>query len=527
MSIVLTGSIPGLINENTPLWDWMGQLRLVGNPADIRFVDLIGFGSNFFDATLNQSTGMIAITPISVADYEWFSSNHLSPTLDFSVRFFMMDGTIETSQSSYAVTVLNIDDTAPQSLGFATGGSVEAGKAGAAIGNLAVLDPDTSSGFTYTVREDDQWMFEVVDNILKLRSGISLSVNDGPTRPVVIDVSDGTHSSAFTLDITITMPGSSSVHGVDIFESHERSDGFYWKSATVMAGDHMSYEIASLRHQGAYETLTMRDGQSLVFKAPDVLQLLDGTVYYSGNSKAAWIWSAYETVLGREPHNYEMWQADRTVDNSVAPADFINGLLGSAEYQQKYGSLDNIHLVERFYLNTSGTISAGGTAYHAGHLDAGYTRATVVQNFIDFRKDLGQTEARADQGIFVAKAYVQQAEILINVGAGYAPSSDTGWWGNAVAAGQATMSALANGIMGLPGYAQHMGALDTRGFVTQFFAGAVGFAPDVATVDAFTSAIDSGGYTRAQYMEAVAWGVTLTDSYVYQRPDGAAFANPW
>lgn len=125
MTILVTGSIPGLINENTPLWEWMGQLRLTVDPGLIRYVDITGMGGNFFDATLNRSTGMIAITPIAVLDYEWLVANRISPVLDLTLRFFMMDGTIETSSSSYSVQVLDLDDTPPQSLTFSSGGKAD------------------------------------------------------------------------------------------------------------------------------------------------------------------------------------------------------------------------------------------------------------------------------------------------------------------------------------------------------------------------------------------------------------------
>ena len=75
--IILTGSLPGVINENTPPWDWTGQLRLSINPGLIRFVDLLGIGSNFFDVSLNRGTGILTITPLARADHEWLSLIHI------------------------------------------------------------------------------------------------------------------------------------------------------------------------------------------------------------------------------------------------------------------------------------------------------------------------------------------------------------------------------------------------------------------------------------------------------------------
>lgn len=525
MTIQLTGSIPGLINENTPLWDWMGQLRLSMDPSLIRFVDITGTGADYFDATLNRATGMIEITPIAQADYESFSAGGRSPTLSLGLRFFMADGTVQTSQNAYSVTVLNLDDTPPQSLRFSSGGKVEANQAGAVIGSLAVTDPDTVSGFTYTVREDDQWVFEIVGGVLRLRAGVSLSVTDGPTRSVVIDVWDGTQSSAFTLDFQVTLPGSGG-QAIDLFESHERVDGFSWSNGSII-GNHMSWEIASLRDQGTYTTLTMRDGHSLIFNEPTSLQLLDGVVYFGGDGKAAWLWSMADTILNREHTNKEMYWNYSLLGSVISEKDFINILLGSAEFQQSFGVLNNKQFVERLYLNTTGEISASGVTYHSQRLDNGYARADLVVDFMNFRKGLGQTEARADQGIFVPNFNTQQIDTLLRVGANTQDADQTRFWSEYYAAGLVSVAAIADGITLSDGYRAHMGALDTRSFVQQFYLKANGSVPEAWFTDLFTSVIDGGAMTRPQYMVGIVSSLDTHDSFVYQRPDGAAFANPW
>ena len=239
--VFLSGSLPSLINENTPLWDWTGQLRLHINPSLVRFVDLVGMGSNFFDVSLNRSTGVLTITPISMADHEWFVANNISSTLDFRLQFYMADGSVRLSQNSYVVTVLNLDDTPPQALGFLTGGTVAAGATGANIGRLLVSDPDTSTGFTFTIREDDQWLLEVVGDMLRLRAGVFIPLADGPEREVVITVSDGFQSSALTLSIGVTALGINNGGTVDLLETHEAAHGFHWADSNNLFSLRMSH----------------------------------------------------------------------------------------------------------------------------------------------------------------------------------------------------------------------------------------------------------------------------------------------
>lgn len=525
MTIQLQGSLPGLINENTPLWDWVGQLRLGIDPALIRFVDVTGTGENVFDVTLNRSTAMLEIRPFAVADYDWYAANGRSPTLELGFRFYMTDGTVQTSAGTYSVRVLDLDDTAPQALRFASGGKVEAGRSGAIIGTLAVTDPDTTSAFAYTIREDDQWLFEITSGVLKLRNDVSLTVTDGPSRSVVIDVSDGKQSAAFTLDFQVTLPGLAD-HTIDLFERHERRDGFYWANTSSLVGDHMLYEIASLHDQGSYKSLTMRDGDTLIFDQPEKIQLLDGAVYFSEDSKAAWVWSAYKTILGREPRHIEMGQAEMAVDKQLTRAEVARFLLETDEYQRNYANLNNQDFVKQLYINTSGNVSSAGVDYHARRLDAEQSRINTIESFIEYQKNIGLTAARADDGLFVPSFSMQQIDAILNVTSGYAPSSENMVWYNLLYSGYYSVLGLANMAITSDGYAAHMGKLSDRDFVTRLFTEAVGYAPDVPTVDWWTNVISAGIYTRPQYIEAVVTHLG-PDSYVYERPDGVAFANPW
>ena len=344
----------------------------------------------------------------------------------------------------------------------------------------------------------------------------------------MVEVSDGSQSSAFTLDVAVQLPGSADGGGVDVFEPHERRDGFYWTSAKALVGDHMSYEIASLKHQGEFQTLTMRDGEELIFSTPETLQLLDGTVYYGAVTPAGWIWNAYQATLHRDPSHSEMFAVSQILDRTYSQKTFFNNLIDSSEFHQKYGVLDNRQFVERLYLNSSGVINEGGVTHHAGRLDAGCARADLVKDFMYWRMDsLGLMKARAEDGIFIPRANAQLVDFLYHVGGGYDPIGDFAWWSNAIASGITTSTALAQAIFASPGYAARWGGTDNRTFVTQFFTDAVGWAPDVALVDFFTQALDGGGYSRVAYMQQVAANVPGTDSYVYQRPDGGAFANPW
>ncbi|MBX9750436.1 MAG: DUF4214 domain-containing protein [Roseococcus sp.] len=408
--IALTGSLPGQINENTPLWDWIGQLRLNINPALIRFVDIIGIGSNFFDVSLNRGNGVLTFAPISMADHEWFVANNISTNISFQVQFYMTDGSVQLSQATYSVTLLNIDDTPPQALTFASGGTVAAGAAGANIGRLQVSDPDTASGFTFTIREDDQWVFEVVGDMLRLRAGVSIPLADGPERDVVITVSDGRQSSAMTISIGVTALGINNGGTVDLLESHEAAFGFRWAGPGNLFTMRMSHELASIRDYGSIIHIQLRDGGSVTFEQPAVIDMLDGYISFSGDGLAGRVWTIYETLLNREPRHAEMAAGVERLAGGASNQTLIGEVMATAEFANGFGALSNSAFANQLYLNSVGWTSASGVAFHAGNMDRGTSRSQVVNEFVTWRLDsLNHADTRAaNGGFFVPRKWVEE-----------------------------------------------------------------------------------------------------------------------
>ena len=155
-------------------------------------------------ASLLPGLDAVRLSPGALVDFESLAT----PVLGFSLRFRFADGSVWDDPVTRHVTVLDTDDTAPTGLAFASGGTVVAGAIGAAIGRLAVTDPDTLAGFRFSFGPDDDWRFEVVDGVLKLRDGISLGLDDMPQRPLIIEVSDGHQSAAFLLWLGVADPNT-------------------------------------------------------------------------------------------------------------------------------------------------------------------------------------------------------------------------------------------------------------------------------------------------------------------------------
>ncbi|MEI6162535.1 MAG: DUF4214 domain-containing protein [Roseococcus sp.] len=525
--VFLSGSLPARINENTPLWDWTGQLRLSINPALIRFVDVLGFGSNFFDVSLNRSTGVLTITPIAMADFEWFVANNISTTISFSLQFYMADGSVQVSEGTYSVTLLNIDDTPPQALAFATGGMVAAGAAGANIGRLLVTDPDTSSGFAFTIREDDQWIFEVVGDMLKLRSGVSIPLADGPERDVVITVSDGRQSAALTISIGVTALGINNGGTVDLLESHESANGFRWAGPSNLFSMRMSYEISSIRDYGSIIHIQLRDGSSVTVEQPAVIDLLDGYITFSGDSLAGRVWTIYETVFNRDPRHGEMASGVARLAAGTTSETLIGELLSSAEFASRYGQLSNTGFAEQMFRNSVGWTSASGVAHHSGNLDRGTSRASVVHDFVIWRLDsLNHADIRAaNGGFFVPRAWVDALQT--QAPGSMEPVNIAHWWASRIIAGEVSLPSLPEGFMQAQGILPRLDGLENASRLERLFTNSPDAPAESSWASNFSEALQKTGMTSAAYLQEMVKGFELAEAYANLLPQGVTFQAGW
>ncbi len=524
--VAVTGSLPPSINENTPLWDWTGQLRISMNPALIRFVEVTGLGSNFFDVSMNRSTGVLTITPLARVDFEWFVANSLVPNIAFALQFFMMDGTILQSLTNWSVTALNLDDTPPQALSFASGGLVAAGAAGVNIGRLRVTDPDTTTGFTFTIREDDQWLFEVVGDMLRLRSGVSIPLADGPEREVVITVSDGLQSAALTLSIGVTALGINSGGTVDLLESHESAHGFRWAGPGNLFSMRMSHEISSIRDYGSLIHIQLRDGGGVTFEQPTVIDLMDGYITFAGNGLAGRVWAIYETVLNRDPRHGEMAAGVARLAAGTTTQGLAGDLLASAEFASRFGDRNNTRFAELMYTNSVGWTDAGGITFHSGRLDQGQSRAALVENFVTWRIDaLGHARQRAENGgIFVPRDWVEQVD---NLSPRQLDAATFGfWWAEQIIAGQTLHMEMMNVFAPVQGLLPEL-RLGTSVLERLFTAATPGAPGESRWAESFADALLKRGVSPVAYLQDFVRGLDLDETQAHMLPQGITFQAGW
>jgi len=177
--ITAAGDVPATILENTPINAWAALLTLQGSLTGLREVALTGADANRFRAVLLPGQ-QVRITPAMVFDREAFGATDPVFTFSLSLRF---DSGWVAVEGEWSVTLLDVDDTPPGDLRFASGGSVRETEVGGVIGVLEASDPDSPAGnITFSLGWPEEAWFEIVDgNVLKLRDGVDL-LREGGTR---------------------------------------------------------------------------------------------------------------------------------------------------------------------------------------------------------------------------------------------------------------------------------------------------------------------------------------------------------
>lgn len=527
--LATAGGLPGSIVENTAPWEWMGVLQLLSNPGEVRFVDVDGFGANFFHATLNTVTGLIFITPHARLDYEWFGMVGQAPVVDFHLRFFMADGSIARSDATFTVDVIDIDDTPPQDLFFISGGSVRAGVPGATIGRLGVTDPDTTSGFGFQLTEGDAWQFEVVGDELRLRPGIQLDLLDGPQRDLIIEVSDGRQSSAFTLTEDILPDPGASSQPIDVLIPGLRRMGLEWTAPNGVGGQLPSWEIQGISQGGGMVRIEALNGENVWFNRPAWIDLTSGYVEFSAHGEAARIWLAYETVFDRAPRLREMQSVAHDMTARGLTEDYLlHWMMNLSTEGRHLAAMPSQDFVREIYSNVvSWTVAASTVNFHAGRIDSGtVSRVEFTKTIMNWRSQFNDFTTEVANGFYVPRPQMMEIGALYRTGMNNRMDEDSWWWFYMIDRGFLTLQDLARDITGTNAFQRKWGGMNSEDFVLAYFRELTNLDFPAADTRWWASMIDAGATTRGDFMAAATANLPVTSPF-HQLPTGSTFSDVW
>ncbi len=413
-TVQVTGTIPAVIAEGSRPGDWAAMLALAyTGPGRILSVETIGSGASFLAARFDPALMGVFLEPDAVLDYEAFAAAGLPPEIAVSLRIRFEDGTVVDDPTVFRATVLDRDDTPPQALAFAPGeGQVVAGAFGVPIGRLVVTDLDSAGPFFFRFTADDAWRFQVSsDGTLMLRSGVNLNLNDIPIRPVLVEVSDGTNSAGFVLDIQVIHPDSAPPTPGLVLAAGEM------RGAVALAAEGVALVAAPA---ASFESLGPAAGsggrsppQRLLLEAGEAALLPAGTariVFTDG-------------VLERDAAGPVAQAAalHRALSGAPSGADgaTIGGMLARLERGEAPVALaapavaeaapDEAFLAGLYGDALGRAATAEEMALHLGRLGSGVARAQVAVDVALGAESLGRQAESAPEGIWAALPLGQEA----------------------------------------------------------------------------------------------------------------------
>lgn len=414
-----TGGLPASIAENSGPADWIANLTLSGDLPHLVSVVATGPMAAYFSVAWNAAHGLATIRPDARLDFEAFSAAGTLPQVEFGLAFVFDDGSRQADAAPLRLAVLDRDDTAPTALAFGTGGTggtVAAGAIGATIGTLSVTDPDSSGRFFFSFTSDDDWRFEVVNGVLKLRDGITLGWDDVPHRPVLIEVSDGRQSAAFQLDLSVAPPADGpSPYTPPVLAPGETHGGF------ALAGPH---EALTARPSAAAVAINAQPGdtqqvflgaEGSVWLGPEVdrIRFADGVLDLDPHGTAAQAAALHHAVSGGDADGAGLAPLVASLQAGVGWAAVAGGLLAATP---TLAALDDAHFVGAIATAALGpSPDAALLAAYAGRLAAGAeSRAQVAVDIALSPASLARTAAAAPSGHWVADPFDDAAHLPLH-----------------------------------------------------------------------------------------------------------------
>ncbi|MFC5344873.1 DUF4214 domain-containing protein [Brevundimonas staleyi] len=228
----------------------------------------------------------------------------------------------------------------------------------------------------------------------------------------------------------------------------------------------------------------------------EILRFLDGRMSYDVNDATTVVYRLYDAAFDRAPDVFGLADYSRAIQEGRATVQgILNIFEGSAEFQARYGALNNEQFVRemyRFSLNREG--DAAGVAQYVNALNAGTTtRAQVLGIFSESQEHRELINAViTSRGLFVqdeqtaalARLYDSVFNRLPDL-AGlrtYRDALDNGY----------TLKDIAGFMVGSPEFQSRFGSLTNQQFVEQIYRFVLDREGDAAGVQSYVQALNGG-----------------------------------
>jgi Ca2+-binding RTX toxin-like protein len=252
----------------------------------------------------------------------------------------------------------------------------------------------------------------------------------------------------------------------------------------------------------------------------------DGWLSFDPQSTIGAVVRLYEATLARGPDPIGLGTWTAAIESGASSLQQVaQGFVGSPEFGQRYGALDNAAFVTLLYQNVLGRApDPAGFATWTGLLGSNQlSRSEVVIGFSESPEFIGKTAGRFASGVWapdpVAVEVMRYYETVLD------RLPDANGLSNWIASrnGGMSLDQMAGGFTQSPEFQQRYGALSNQGFVEQLYLNALDRVGDPAGIGTWTGLLNSGTATRADVVEGFAFSTEMTAKLAPSVSDGVFF----
>lgn len=256
------------------------------------------------------------------------------------------------------------------------------------------------------------------------------------------------------------------------------------------------------------------------------VKFVDGTLHFDPAGTAGQVWRLYGAAFGRGAETTGLSGWVEALDaGALALAGAAGRFLGSAEFAQRHGQLDDAGFAARLYGNVLGRApDAGGLANWTAQLAAGASRAEVLLGFSESAEYKAATAASAHQLWTVDPEAVEVLRIYMTALDRLPDRGGLASWTSLRDTNKLTSAELGDAFVNSAEFQGRFGALSNEDFVARMCPVALDRPADAAGHADWTSGLDGGAIGRRDVVLGFAHSEETTQKLLPLVADGIAFA---
>lgn len=224
------------------------------------------------------------------------------------------------------------------------------------------------------------------------------------------------------------------------------------------------------------------------------IRFIDGTLAYGPDTPEAAVARLYQAAFARAPDGGGLAYWAAALQGGAALADLACGFVASAEFQARYGDLDDRALVSDLSRNLPAYTQPANAQPSGALTGAPVSRGQLLADLSESAANRAGTAALVAQGLWSPDENAASVARLYYTALDRAPdAAGLAYWTRRVAEDGATLRQATDLLVGSAEFAGHWGSLDNSGFVDLLYRDGLGRAADPSGRAAWTGQLAHGG----------------------------------